>query len=142
MFLTVRYNYGGNWTALFCIRTGMPRAAFLESENLYIFQNSGGYDGQVFHLIAHDPLMRKGSREAIAGAAFRYQRIFVPALAWMFALGTGSMGARGVFRGDTLDSVFLGVYWTSHLRLAARARARVGDSTFALTPAAITSIDG
>src|SRR5271155_5481638 len=84
-YLTVHENYGGNWTALFCIRPGMPIPDFLKSEKLYIFANSEGYDGQVYHLIAHDPWMRKGSAEAIVDASFRYQRILVPALAWMLA---------------------------------------------------------
>src|SRR5258708_39771494 len=86
-FATVRYNYGGNWTGLFCIAPHMPVPAFLESEKLYIFSGTEGYDGQVFHLIAHDPWMRRGSAAAIGGADFRYQRIFVPALAWVVALG-------------------------------------------------------
>src|ERR1700733_5741431 len=120
-FLTVHYNYGGNWTALFCIRPGMPVPDFLKSEKLYIFQNSAGYDGQVYHLIAHDPWMRKGSVEAIAGASFRYQRIFVPALAWMFALGQDPWIHASYFT-VILAFVFLGVYW------AAMFAVRVGRS--------------
>src|SRR5271165_2873564 len=86
-FVTVRYNYGGNWTGLFCIAPHMPVPSFLSSERLYLFTNTDGYDGQIFHLIAHDPWMTRGSAAAIAGPGFRYQRIFVPALAWMLALG-------------------------------------------------------
>jgi hypothetical protein len=138
-FLTVHYNYGGNWTALFCIRPGMPVPPFLKSENLYIFQNSGGYDGQVFHLIAHDPWMRKGSREAIAGTAFRYQRIFVPAMAWMLALGQDAW-VHAAYFAVILGFIFLGVYWTS--MFASRVGlAPAWGLAFALTPAAITSID-
>ena len=138
-FLTVHYNYGGNWTGLFCIRPGMPVPAFLQSEKLYIFQNSEGYDGQVFHLIAHDPWMTKGSREAIAGAAFRYQRIFVPALAWTLALGQDRW-VHAAYFAIILAFVFLGIYWTA--LFAARAGLpMLWGLAFALTPAAITSID-
>lgn len=56
-FLTVHYNYGDNWTGLFCIAPHMAVPLFLRSEKLYIFQGSTGFDGQVFHLIAHDPWM-------------------------------------------------------------------------------------
>lgn len=138
-FLTVHYNYGGNWTGLFCIRPGMPVPAFLKSEKLYIFQNSQGYDGQVFHLIAHDPWMSKGSREAIAGAAFRYQRIFVPALAWALALGQDRW-VHTAYYAEILGFVFLGVYWTSKFALR-RGLVPAWGLAFALTPAAITSID-
>jgi hypothetical protein len=138
-FLTVHYNYGGNWSGLFCIRDTMPRPPFLQSEDLYLFQHSEGYDGQVFHLIAHDPWMRKGSREAIAGASFRYQRIFVPALAWMLAFGQDRWVHASYFA-VILAFVYLGVYWTA--KFAARAgMAPAWGLAFALTPAAITSID-
>lgn len=139
MFLTVHSNYGGNWTALFCIRPGMPVPAFLKSENLYIFQNSEGYDGQVYHLMAHDPWMRKGSAKAIAGASFRYQRIFVPALAWIFALGRDPWIHASYFA-VILAFVFLGVYWTA--QFAARiGRPPAWGFAFLLAPATIVSID-
>lgn len=139
MFLTVHYNYGGNWTALFCIRPGMPVPAFLKSENLYIFKNSEGYDGQVYHLIAHDPWMRKGSVDAIAGASFRYQRIFVPALAWALALGHDPWIHASYFA-VILAFVFLGVYWTA--QFAARiGRSRLWGLGFLMAPATIVSLD-
>ncbi len=138
-YLTVRFNYGGNWTALFVIRPGMPVPEFLKSEKLYIFQNSAGYDGQVYHLIAHDPWMRKGSREAIAGASFRYQRIFVPALAWAIALGRDEWIDRAYYA-VILAFVFAGVYWTS--LLAARAGlSEAWGLAFLLLPATLVSID-
>jgi len=138
-FLTVRYNYGGNWTGLFCIRPSMPVPEFLKSEKLYFFQNSDGYDGQMFHLIAHDPWMRKGSREAIAAAAFRYQRIFVPALAWTLALGQDRW-VHASYYTVILGFVFLGVFWTA--RFASRlGLAPAWGLVFAITPAAITSAD-
>jgi hypothetical protein len=138
-FLTVHYNYGGNWTALFRIRPGMPVPDFLKSENLYIFYNSEGYDGQVYHLIAHDPWMRKGSAGAIVDASFRYQRILVPALAWMLALGRDSRIDAAYFA-VILAFVFFGVYWMS--RLATRiGRTPVWGLVFLLAPATIVSID-
>ncbi len=136
---TVHFNYGGNWTGLFCIRDTMARPAFLQNENLYLFEHSDGYDGQVFHLIAHDPWMRKGSRDAIAGAAFRYQRIFVPALAWVLALGQDRWIHASYFA-VILGFVFLGVYWTAKFAMRAGLAPQWG-LVFAITPAAIVSID-
>jgi hypothetical protein len=54
-FLTVHYNYGGNWTGLFCINTRTEVPPALEAEHLYTCAIPIGYDGSVFHLIAHDP---------------------------------------------------------------------------------------
>jgi hypothetical protein len=138
-FLTVHYNYGGNWTALFRIRPGMPVPDFLKSENLYIFYNSEGYDGQVYHLVAHDPWMSKGSAEAITGASFRYQRIFVPALAWMLALGRDRWIHPAYFA-VILAFVFLGVYWMSRCAVRIR-RAPAWGLVFLLAPATIVSLD-
>jgi hypothetical protein len=139
MFLTVHYNYGGNWTGLFCIRAGMPVPAFLKSEHLYIFPNSEGYDGQVYHLIAHDPWMRKGSADAIVDVSFRYQRILVPALAWILACGQDRW-IHAAYFAVMLGFVFLGVYWTS--RLAVRiGRPATWGLVFLLAPAVIVSID-
>ena len=48
--LTVHFSYGGNWTALYC--TGAlfkPPPDELRPEHIYIFANSNGYDGQVYH---------------------------------------------------------------------------------------------
>ena len=138
-FLTVHYNYGGNWTALFCIRPGMPVPEFLRSEKLYIFEGTEGYDGQVYHLIAHDPWMRKGSAEAIAGAAFRYQRILVPALAWVLAFGQDGWIHASYFA-VILGFAFLGVYWLARFAMTI-GRSPLWGIVFALTPATIVSID-
>lgn len=138
-FLTVRYNYAGNWTALFCIAPHIPVPDFLRSEHLYIFAGSEGYDGQVYHLIAHDPWLRRGSADAIVGPAIFYQRIFVPALAWTLALGRDAWIHRA-YDAVVLAFVFLGVYWLS--KVVARAGFNPAwGLTFLLTPAALTSVD-
>src|SRR5580692_11299394 len=86
-FLTVRYNYEGNWTGLYCIAPHMPVPDFLRGEKLYVLKGSAGFDGQIYHLIAHDPWLRRGSADAIVGPAIFYQRILVPALVWSLAWG-------------------------------------------------------
>jgi hypothetical protein len=137
--LTVHYNYGGNDTALFCIAPHMPVPEFLKSERLYIFQNSGGFDGQIFHLIAHDPWMTKGSAAAILSPAFRYQRILVPALAWMLALGRDQR-VHAAYYTVILGCVFLGVYWLAQFAGQAGFHPAWGLA-FAVTPSALTGID-
>ena len=66
----------------------------LAPENIYRFPNSDGYDGQAYHLVAHDPLALHGILTATADASLRYRRILLPALAYLVALGarTGSTG--------------------------------------------------
>ena len=136
--LTVHYNYGGNWTGLFCISRDMPAPDFLKPEQLYHFPHAG-YDGMVYHLIAHDPWMRKGSADVIASAPFRYQRILVPALAWMVAFGQDRW-IHPAYYGVILGFAFLGMYWLS--RFVSRAGlAPAWGLAFLLTPATITSID-
>ncbi len=138
-FLTVRYNYGGNWTGLFCIARHMPVPPFLRAERLYIFEHSEGYDGQVFHLIAHDPWMTKGSPASMAGAPFRYQRILVPALAWIFALGHDEY-IHATYVAVILAFGFAGVYWLARLAQL-RGLHPAWGLAFIAVPATITSLD-
>ncbi len=139
-FLTVHYNYQGNWTALYCIAPHMPVPDFLRSENLYIFpKGSEGFDGQEYHLIAHDPWLRRGSADAIVGPVIFYQRMLVPVLAWTLALGRDAWIHRAYYA-VILGFLFLGVYWSS--RVAARFGFRPAwGLAFLFTPAAVTSID-
>jgi hypothetical protein len=83
--LTVHYNYGGNWTGLFITGSQFPIPPSLASENLYVFPNSTGYDGQMYHYVAHDPLMQKGFGDFVDNARLRYRRILLPALAFILA---------------------------------------------------------
>jgi len=138
-FATVRYNYAGNWTGLFCIAPHMPVPDFLRAEHLYLFEGSEGYDGQVFHLIAHDPWMTRGSAAAIAGAEFRYQRILVPALAWMLALGRDDR-IHAAYFAVILSFAFAGVFWLARLAQL-RGRSPTWGLAFLLVPATITSLD-
>ena len=87
--LTVRYNYGGNWTGLFCTGANQRVPADLLAEKLYTFPASSGYDGQFYHYIAHDPLGRTQLPNYIDAPQLRYRRILVPALAYLIAVGQG-----------------------------------------------------
>jgi hypothetical protein len=56
MALTVHYNYGGNWTGLFCTGANQRVPVGQLDEKVHTFPASLGYDGQFYHHIAHDPL--------------------------------------------------------------------------------------
>ena len=83
---TVTANYGGNWTALFCTGATQRQPPLVVSENIYLFANSPGFDGQMYHYIAHDPLMRSDLRRYIDDPRLRYRRILIPLLAYGVAL--------------------------------------------------------
>ena len=137
---TVHFNYGGNWTALFSIAPNWPRPAFVASEDLYTFPpGSLGYDGQMYHLIAHDPLMRRGAVSAMDDPALRYRRILVPALAWAIALGRDS-AIHGAYFAVILGFAFLGVYWLARA-MVLQGRHPAWGLTFVLMPAVLVSID-
>lgn len=138
-FLTVRYNYGGNWTGLFCIGDRMKVPAVVPGERSYIFAATYGYDGQFYHLMAHDPWMRRGFATAIDSPAFRYRRILVPALAWILALGNQRWIDAAYFT-VILGFAFLGVYWLAQFASRSGLHPAWGLA-FVLTPATITSLD-
>jgi hypothetical protein len=138
-FATVHFNYGGNWTALFSISPDWPRPAFLASENLYTLPGSLGYDGQMYHLIAHDPLMRRGAVAAMDDPALRYRRILVPALAWVVALGRDS-AIHAAYFAVILGFTFLGVYWLTRVMLI-QGRHPAWGLMFVLMPAVLVSMD-
>jgi len=138
-FATVHFNYGGNWTALFSTSPDWPRPAFLAPENLYTFPGSLGYDGQMYHLIAHDPWITRGAVSAMDDPALRYRRILVPALAWAVALGRDSAIHAAYFT-VILGFAFLGVYWLSRV-MVLQGRHAIWGLTFVLMPATLVSMD-
>ena len=137
---TVHFNYGGNWTALFNTAPTWPRPPFLASENVYTFpQGSLGYDGQMYHFMAHDPWITRGAVTAMDDPALRYRRILVPALAWALALGRDS-AIHAAYLAVILGFVFLGVYWLARA-LVVQGQHPAWGLMFALMPAALVSID-
>jgi hypothetical protein len=136
--LTVHYNYGGNWTALYMIGAGNPVPPSIAGERLYIFTNSY-YDGQSFHLMAHDPWMRRNTPSQLEIAPFRYGRILVPALAWALAFGRDRWVDSAYFT-VILAFAFLGSYWLA-MYAARESLSPAWGLSFILSPATLTSID-
>jgi hypothetical protein len=107
---TVHFNYRGNWTALFCIGEKSPMPAELESGS-WIFPASNGYDGQYYRIVAHDPWMQTGLPQFVDGR-LRYQRILLPAAAWLLAFGQPGWIDRSYIL-LVLLSVFAGTWFTA-----------------------------
>jgi hypothetical protein len=137
--LTVRCNYGGNWTALFCAGGKLGNPPALAWEGIYKFPNSAGYDGQFYHYQAHDPFMRKGLAQYMDAPRLRYRRILVPLAAFLLAGGQDRFVDTAFF-GIIWLSVFLGAYWLSRCVSACGWRSAWGLA-FLVVPATIVSLD-
>jgi hypothetical protein len=135
--LTVRYNYKGNWTGLFCIGGRQPQPPDLGQP--YQFRDGSGYDGQFYRLIAHDPWMNRGYSQYIDYARYRYSRILVPALAYLLA-GRHDRWIDPAYLFVNLVFLFLGVYWTAEIAQRWAWPAWTG-LLFPTVPATIVSID-
>ena len=108
---TVQANYGGNWTALFCTGALQKHPPLDASEHVYLFARSTGFDGQFYHYIAHDPLLRSDLKNYVDDPRLRYHRILLPFLAYALALGHSSLIDRA-YELVFLFSVGLGVFWS------------------------------
>ncbi len=111
--LTVHFNYGGDPTALFY--TG--RATVIPDslgEDLYRAPEDEGFDGQFYHLIAHDPFLNKGYLTSVDNPRLRWRRILVPLSAFVLALGRSGWIDAAFFLVNG-GFVFLGVYWLSRI---------------------------
>lgn len=88
--LTVRYNYGGNWTALFQMGelTTLPEELL---EGSHLWRNHAGYEGEEARVVAHDPLNRRGWSRYLDDPELRYTRWLMPAMANL--LGGGRRGS-------------------------------------------------
>jgi hypothetical protein len=111
--LTVQFNYNGDRTALFFTgqQTAVPDSL---GESLYRAPDAVGFDGQFYHLIAHDPFLRKGYAASVDNPRLRWRRILVPLAAFLMAFGRSGW-IDPAFFAVTAVFVFLGVYWLAHL---------------------------
>ena len=137
--LTVRYNYAGNWSGLYCTGANVRIPPALAGENIYRVGNPNGWDGQFYHLIAHDPLAAHGMSKYIDLPRLRYRRILIPGLAWLLALSDGEH-IDTAYRAVVLLFFGLGAYWLSSLA-ALYGHSRAWSLAFVCTPAAIVSMD-
>lgn len=137
--LTVRANYGGNWTALYCTGEDIAHAPLLAEERVYIFRNSTGYDGQFYHLIAHNPLPRADLFPYFDSPRLRYGRILVPALVWLAARGKREW-IDPAYRLVLLAFAFLGAFAMSQFAVL-RGRSPWWGLAFLAIPSTLISAD-
>jgi hypothetical protein len=111
----------------------------LEGEHVYRFKDSLGYDGQVYHYIAHDPFFQRGFDKYIDAPRYRYRRILIPLAANLVAMGRQEFVHAAYFT-VILCTVFLGAYWLSAYCLLLGIW-RGWGATFLLVPATLISVD-
>jgi hypothetical protein len=138
-WLDVRYNYGGNWTGLFCIGDRWSPPPRLAARNLYRFPNSAGFDGQFYYYIAHDLAIRTDIKQYVDNPPLRWRRILLPAAAAALALGREERIA-GAYIFAVLACVFAGTWWLARFFQRSGYNAFWG-LTFLCTPAVAVSID-
>lgn len=137
--LTVRYNYGGDWSGLFATGAQVALPPELAFEQVYRFRNDPGYDGQFYHLIAHDAFFLNGYQKHVDNPRLRWRRILIPGLAYVLALGEAEYVDFNLI-GVNLAFVVLGAYWLS--RYVAHYGFHPGwGLLFPLTPAVLVSLD-
>jgi hypothetical protein len=137
--LTVHYNYGGNLTALFCTGSYYPTPPSLTAEHIYVFRNSGGYDGQSYHYVAHDPLCRSDIGRAVPDPMLRYRRILLPGMAYLVALGR-QRWIDVSYVACNLAFLFLGSWWLALLLIRLRIHPWFA-AFYVLVPASLISLD-
>jgi hypothetical protein len=135
---TVHFNYGGNWTGLFCTGEACRVPPELAA-GTYIFKGAPGFDGQYYRFVAHDPWLQKGWSKYQDGPRLRYRRILVPGLAWLLAAGQFRY-IDAAYISVILLSVFFGIYWLSCYAVF-HGRSPAWGLGFLLIPGTLTSID-
>jgi hypothetical protein len=136
-FLTIHYNRGGNWTALFQIGSNIPAPPEL-ARGAYRFPGNG-YDGEFYRYVAHDPFMQRGYASYIDAPPLRYQRLLIPVLAFLLAAGRQPWIDRAYIAAIVLF-VFLGAYWLSRWAVPSGAHP-AWALAFLLVPATLISMD-
>lgn len=138
-FLTVTYNYGGSRTALYQTGEHHSPPNELLSENIYVFPDTFGYDGQFYHYVAHDPLLERGFDRRVDQPRLRWRRILVPGLAHVLAGGSAEW-IDFAYQGVILGWLGLGVYWLGMFCLR-RGRDPAWGLAFLLLPATVISLE-
>ncbi len=134
----MHFNYGGNWTALFTTGDRFPPPPELAAHT-YIFKGSDGFDGQFYRYMAHDPWIRQHWTQSFDLEPVRYDRILVPALAWLLAAGRDRY-IDASYVALILGSIFLGVFWLAGYA-AELGRHPAWGLAFLLVPATLVAAD-
>ena len=135
----IAFLYAGNPTGLFYTGAKTPLPPALTGGHTRRVSDEVGYDGQFYHVIAHDPLNRRGFISYVDNPRLRWRRIGVPGLAALLAAGSDRM-VDYIYIAIELAFVFLGTFWLSRF-VEKRNLHPAWGLTFLLIPAVAVSLD-
>lgn len=136
--LNIAFHYGGNVTGLFYTGAGAALPPAMEPHTRRV-EDRTGYDGQFYHLMAHDPLVRRGFLDYVDNPRTRWRRIGVPGLAALAAAGSDRW-VDWAYLAIQLVFVFAGALWLARYSAAQGLHAAWG-LTFLAIPAVAVSLD-
>lgn len=139
LVLNIVFQYSGNSTGPFYTGAKTPLPPALAAGHTCRVTDDVGYDAQFYHLIAHDPLNRRGYLSFVDNPKLRWRRIGVPVLAALLAAGS-DRGVDYFYIGIELVFVFLGTFWLSRYVQKQNLHPAWG-LTFLLIPAVAVSLD-
>lgn len=137
--LRTRLSYGGRLTGLYYTgaKTALPPE--LDGAHTARTPDERGYDAQFYHVVAHDPLLRRGFGSYVDNARLRWRRIGVPGLAAAVTFGSNRW-VDTAYVAVELVFLFLGAFWLS--RFAQRfGRSAAWGFAFLAVPAVLVSLD-
>lgn len=137
--LTVKFNFDGRWNALFYTAAPAELPPSLAFEDIARAREPAGYDGQFYHLVAHDPLLERGFFQFADNPRLRWRRILIPGAAYLLAFGKDRW-VDACYILVQLGFVFLGVFWlgTYCVRQGIHPASGLG---FLAIPSVLVSID-
>jgi len=139
MGINVWCNYGGNVTGLFYTGRDSVLPKPLEAPHTRRVDDPRGYDGQYYHLAAHDPFMIRGFQVFADNPRLRWRRIGVPGLAALASLANDRY-IDIAYIAVELMFLFAGTAWLGAI-LGSYGLAPAWGLTFLAIPAVLVSVD-
>jgi len=139
LFLNVVFQYSGHSSGLFFTGAKSVLPSEIDTGHTYRVNDDVGYDGAFYHLIAHDPLNRRGFLHFVDNPRLRWRRIGLPALAALLTFGSDQW-VDLAYIAIQLLFVYLGTLWLGRFALG-RGLHPVWGLTFLLIPAVAVSLD-
>lgn len=131
--------FHGNWSGFFFAGDAARQSPEVRAEHSFVFPHSYGYDGQLYHASAHDPLDLHGTDRFLDAPGLRYSRILLPAMS--FILGAGRLfWIDRAYRALELAFLFLGVFCMGAY-LERRGRSAWWGAAFLLIPGVHMSLE-
>ncbi|MCB1022096.1 MAG: hypothetical protein KDC27_19350 [Acidobacteria bacterium] len=131
--------YSGDWLGLYYTGAEVALPPLIEAEAPPRAPNALGFDGQYYHVVAHDPLPAPEFAAFVDNPRLRWRRILAPALAYAAALGQDAWVDRA-YVAVLLGFSACGVWWMARLAVATDLPAWLGLA-FLTLPATFISLE-